>query len=109
MAKKETISEKQFESACKHLVDLGLPTFVIGAPPDEDNVIHMRFNNIKMQDALNVINSLFLNAIDIELKNHPEYSKEYASIFQGLKQDFIEIIRKSNAKVEKFNRKLPAD
>lgn len=102
--KKQSIHAQRFETACRDLENTGFETFVIGAPPDPDGVIHMRFNKIPMQSAMNIVCALYAAAIDTELKNHPEYPKARVKIFTDLMDEFRAMIKRSNEKMRKLNK-----
>jgi hypothetical protein len=102
----QKLTEKELERIVKEIQRDGImQSFILGAAPDAQNTIHMRFENISMRESLNIAIALFMNAIDIELKNHPEYKKEYAEIFLDCKKDLQNAVKRANTRVDKFAKK----
>jgi hypothetical protein len=72
---------------------------------DEDQVI-VHFDQIKLNMASQIAITAFLNVINQEIAQHPEYPDKYKKIFYALTVDFKKILTRHNKKIMAFNAKL---
>ncbi len=82
----------------------GLPSFLFSFKDQGGNpTVH--YENIKYADAINLAGFAWMNAIQMELAAHPEYSDEFRSIFEVALKDYVALIKGVNEKVGAYKEK----
>ena len=102
MANKMTVQEK-IELMRSRARASELTNFILAVKNGQ--MITFHFEQVVMQDAMQIMISGFHHVINMELERHPEYSKEYREIYAGLAKGFNDLVRSADQKFKDFKKK----
>lgn len=89
--------EKNIKKLVEVANSLGFKSFVFMQKAGPVNTFH--FENMKMSDLVNIMIAGFMHVVNMEIKNHPEYTFERKALYGGLMNDFKDLVKKYDEKI----------
>lgn len=80
----------------------GLNSFIFSFRNPDNNQFTIHFQNIPLNEAVNICGFGWLQSIRSELKAHPEYKEDYVRIFTEGIADFEALTQKINKRVAEY-------
>mgnify|MGYP000306592560 CR=1 FL=1 len=100
--------EEKFKIIGTFAKSVGMESFVMGYISErKDNKANVstHFQNIQLNDTVQIQISGLHQAITMHIAQHPEFSDAYRQIFQDMLRDLNAVVNNANAKVTQFQQK----